>query len=209
MVINKTALPQKRILIVQDYSSPHNDHKIKELYNSLRSLGYYVAVYVHGQSLEKSRAGIERRCKIKPFDLIVTLKTGCLVAGRVANCPRIMVDPDWDAWKRIKLRLGDDKKRMECRGIDNSGPFFEYYLDPGEVTMARQMAERSYIRRSDKAIYGWFTAEAMESDKPEEHLKRFKAISCFPDIHLDKEDGIEVLSRKIDNLLSGHEIESH
>lgn len=109
--IKKDVAPQKRILVVPDYFTPYNAPNVKELYDRLREMGYYVAVYVHGSSLEKSGAGIERRCKVKPFDLIITLETGCLVAGRIANCPRIMVNPDWLSWEYMKRYLGDDKER--------------------------------------------------------------------------------------------------
>lgn len=193
---------QKRILIVPDYFTPYNAPNIKEMYERLRRRRYYVAVYVNGESLEKSRAGIERRCKVKPFDLIVTLETGCLVAGRVASCPRIMVNPDWAVWEWMRLRLGEDKKRMEHRGVDNSGPFYTFYLDREEVAMARHMAERSYLKRSDMPIYGWFTVDAVESHLPEEHLKRFNTSTYIPDLRLDTEKGIDILAGQIDNILT-------
>ncbi|MDE6177308.1 MAG: hypothetical protein K2F71_07190 [Paramuribaculum sp.] len=199
---NKDEPAQKRILIVPDYFTPYNSPNVKELYDCLKRMGYYVAVYVHGNNLEKSRQGLERRCKVKPFDLIVTLETGCLLTTRVTNCPRIMVNPDWSAWEWMKLRLGDDKKRLGCRGIDNSGPFYTYYLNSEEIAMARQMAERANIRRGDTPVYGWFTAEAVESHLPEEHLKRFNTSAYIPDLRLDTEEGICILAQQINNLLT-------
>lgn len=197
-----SAPAQKRILIVPDYFTPYKAPNVRDLYDRLRDMGYYVAVYVHGSSLEKSRAGIERRCKVKPFDLLVTLETGCLMTGRVANCPRVMVNPDWAAWEWMRLRLGEDKNRTEHRGIDNSGSFYTFYLDSGEVAMARHMAERSYFRRSDKPIYGWFTVDTIESHLPQEHLKRFNTSTYIPDLRLDTEEGIDILARQIDNILT-------
>lgn len=200
-VRKESAPAQKRILIVPDYFMPYNAPNVKELYERLCDMGYYVAVYVHGSSLEKSRAGIERRCKVKPFDLIVTLETGCLVAGRVANCPRVMVNPDWVAWEWMRLRLGKDKKRRDCRRI-NGGPFYEFYLDCEEVVMAQHMAERSYMKRSDKPVYGWFTIDQVDSHLPAEHLKRFNTNFYIPDLRLDTQNGIAILARQIHNILT-------
>ncbi|MBD5283388.1 MAG: hypothetical protein HDS31_02100 [Bacteroides sp.] len=184
-----------------DYFTPYNSPNVKELYDGLKHQGYYVAVYVAGNNLEKSRQGLERRCKVKPFDMIITMETGCLLATRVTNCPRIFVNPDWSAWEWMKLRLGEDKQRMECRGIDKSGPFFSYYLNREEIAMARQIAERANIRRGDKSIYGWFTVDVVESHLPEEHLKRFNTCAYIPDLRLDTEEGIYILSQQINNLL--------
>ena len=118
-----------------------------------------------------------------------------------------MVDPDWVAWEWMKLRLGEDRKRLECRGLNNSGPFYEYYLDSEEVAMARQMAERANIRRGDKPVYGWFTVDAVESHLPEEHLKRFNTSTYIPDLRLDTEEGISVLAAQIDNILTENDNE--
>ncbi|MDE7442201.1 MAG: hypothetical protein K2M69_08560 [Muribaculaceae bacterium] len=200
--LKKVEPEHKRILIVPDYFTPYNSPNVKELYDGLKHRGYYVAVYVAGNTLEKSRQGLERRCKVKPFDLIVTLETGCLLATRGNNCTRIFVNPDWSAWEWMKLRLGEDKKPMQCRGIDNSGPFFSYYLNPEEIGMARQMAERANIRRGDKPIYGWFTVDAVESHLPEEHLKRFNTCAYIPDLRLDTEEGIDILATQINNILT-------
>lgn len=117
-----------------------------------------------------------------------------------------MVDPEWSAWEWMRLRLGEDKERMEYRGIDNSGPFFSYYLDREEVAMARRMAERSYFKRSEKPVYGWFTVEAVESHLPEEHIKRFNTSTYILELCLDTNEGIAILARQIDNILrpNGH-----
>ena len=200
--LKKVELEHKRILIVPDYFTPYNSPNVKELYDRLKHQGYYVAVYVAGNTLEKSRQGLERRCKVKPFDLIVTLETGCLLATRVNNCTRIFINPDWSAWEWMKLRIGEDKERMECRGIDNSGPFFSYYLNREEIAMARQMAERANIRCGDNPIYGWFTVDAVEPHLPEEHLKRFDTSAYIPDLSLDTEEGIDILATQINNILT-------
>lgn len=88
------------------------------------------------------------------------------------------------------------------RGIDNSGPFYTYYLNRKEIAMARHMTERSYFKRSDKPVYGWFTADAVESHLPDEHLKRFNTGTHIPDLRLDTEEGIAILARQIDNILT-------
>ena len=62
------------------------------------------------------------------------------------------------------------------------------------------MAERAYIRRGDKPVYGWFTADAIESHLPDEHLKRFTTYAFIPGLRLDTEEGIEILARQIDNI---------
>lgn len=192
----------KRILIVPDYFTPYNSPNIKELHSMLKQMGYYVAVFVPGNTLEQSRQGLERRCKVNPFDLIVTVETGCLIATRVANCPRIFVNPDWAAWEWMGLRLGEDKKRLEHRGIDKSGPFFDFYLNNDEIAVARQMAERAYIKRGPYPAYGWFTEDAVDSHLPEEHLKRFNTSAYIPGLRLDTEEGLAVLAKQIDNILT-------
>ena len=64
------------------------------------------------------------------------------------------------------------------------------------------MAERANIRRGDKPVYGWFTVDAVESHLPDEHLKRFNTSTCIPDLRLDTDDGIDVLARQINNILT-------
>ena len=198
----KVGATQKRILIVPDYFMPYNSPNVKELYDCLKRMGYYVAVYVHGESLEKSRAGIERRCKVKPFDLVVTLETGCLVAARVINCPRIFVNPDWAVWESMKRVLGDSRSRLQSRKDGNNSPVFTYYLNRIEVAMARQMAERANIRRGDKPVYWWFTLDTIDSHITDEHLRRFNTVTYIPDLRLDTDEGIAVLSQQINNLLT-------
>lgn len=185
--LKKNVPSQKRILIVPDYFTPYNSPNVKELYDCLTRGGYYVAVYVHGETLKKSRAGIERRCKVKPFDLIVALETGCVLTTRLANCQRIFVNPDWCAWEWMNLHLGDKTQLRECRGTDDTAPFSTYYLNRPEVAMARGMAERANIKRGDKPVYGWFTVDAVESYLPAEHLKRFKSSTYIPNLRLDSE----------------------
>lgn len=200
--ITEPEVQQKRILIVPDYFIPYDSPYIRELHNLLRQMGHYVAVFVPGNTLEKSRQGLERRCKVKPFDLIVTLETGCLLVGRVTNCPRIMVNPDWTSWEWMKHRLGEDNDRYECRGIDKSGPFFSYYLNVDEVNMARMMAERGNLKRGNQPVYGWFTEDSLESHLPEEHIKRFNTTTYIPNLRFDTEEGINVLARQINAILT-------
>ena len=200
--IKTSVPPQKRILIVPDYFMPYNSPNVKELYDCLKRMGYYVAVYIHGESLVKSRAGIERRCKVKPFDLVVTLETGCLVAARVINCPRIFVNPDWTVWESMKRVLGDSRSRLQSRKDGNNSPVFTYYLNRIEVAMARQMAERANIRRGDKPVYWWFTLDTIDSHITDEHLRRFNTVTYIPDLRLDTDEGIAVLSQQINNLLT-------
>ncbi|MDE5585084.1 MAG: hypothetical protein K2I92_01945 [Muribaculaceae bacterium] len=191
---------QKRILIVPDYFTPYNAPIVKELYRCLKGEGYYVAVYVHGNTLEKSRQGIERRCRVKPFDLIVTLETGCLVATRITNCPRIFVNPDWTAWECMKRLLGDSRERLMSRKDDNNSPFFTYYLNRNEVEMARRIAERANIKRGKELIYGWFSTDA-DPELSEEHLKRFSTAIHIPHFKITT-DGGAILAQDIHNILS-------
>lgn len=192
---------QKRILIVPDYFTPYDAPMVKELYECLKRKGYYVAVYVHGNTLEKSRQGIEHRCKVKPFDLIVTLETGCLLATRITNCPRIFVNPDWNVWESMKSILGNANERIESRQEGNSSPFFTYYINKNEVVMARQMAERANIKRGKELIYGWLSTDA-DPELSEEHLKRFNTALHIPHFKITTGYGIDVFARQIHNILT-------
>ncbi|MDE5585756.1 MAG: hypothetical protein K2I92_05355 [Muribaculaceae bacterium] len=171
---------------------------VRDLYDHLKGMGHYVAVYVHGDTLEKSRHGIERRCKVKPFDLIVTLETGCLLATRITNCPRILVNPDWNTWEDMKRLLGNQTQLAKCRSEDHSGPFFTYYLNNKEVEMARQMAERANIKRGRDLIYGWFSTDA-DPELSEEHMKRFNNALHIPHFKITTGDA-EELARQIHNI---------
>lgn len=190
--------PKKRILIVPDYFTPYNSPQIKLLHSILKKMGYYVAVYVAGNDLEKSRIGIERRCKVQPFDLIVTLETGCMLASRITNCPRIFVNPDWTAWKSMKHLLGEKREVCKCR-IDNGGPVFSYYINQEEIWMARSMAERSNILRGEYPIYGWFSEDAIESNETMEHMKRLNTCTYIPGLRLDTDEGIRILAEQIND----------
>ncbi len=193
--------PEKRILIVPDYFTPYNSPQIKWLHSILKGMGYYAAVYVAGNDLEKSRIGIERRCKAKPFDLIVTLETGCMLASRITNCTRIFVNPDWTAWKSMKRLLGEKEKVYKSR-IDNGGPLFSYSINQEEIWMARSMAERSNILRGQYPIYGWFSEDAIESNETMEHMKRFNTCTYIPGLRIDTDEGISILADQINNILS-------
>lgn len=193
--------PRKRILIVPDYFSPYDAPCVRELYDRLSDMDYHVAIFMAQSSLEKSRMALERRCKSKPFDLIVTLETGCLLAARVTNCQRIFVNPDWAAWEWMKLRLGKEKQKYERRGADKSGPVYSYILNADEIEMARAMAERSNIRRGNHIAAGWFSEEVVDSHLPVEHLKRFNTNTLIPSLRLDTEEGIAILANQIHNIL--------
>lgn len=195
--------PSKRVLIVPDYFTPYNAPAVVELRDRLRQLGHYVAVYVHGKSLEKSRTGIEHRCKQKPFDLVVALETGCLVTSRITNCPRILVNPDWQAWEWMKHQLGENRRlRLYRGGNEHSGPFWSYDLDAWEVAEARRMAERSYIRRGKHCVYGWFSECAVDgTGLTDEHIKRFNSCTYIPGMRLDTDAGIAVLAKQIDKII--------
>lgn len=194
--------PRKRILIVPDYFAPYDAPCVRELYDRLSDMDYHVVVFMAQSTLEKSRLALERRCKSKPFDLIVTLDTGCLLAARVTNCQRIFVNPDWTAWEWMKLRLGDNKQLNEKRGADKSGPVYTYTLDSDEIDMAREMAERSNIRRGSHIAAGWFSEEIVDSHLPVEHLKRFNTNTLIPSLRLDTVEGIAILANQIHNTLT-------
>jgi hypothetical protein len=194
--------PQRRILIVPDFFTPYDSPAVRELYKQLTAMDYQVAVLMPDSTLMKSRQALERRCKSKPFDLIVTLETGCLLAARVTNCQRIFVNPDWCAWEWMNLRLGEEKQKYERRGADKSGPVYSYILNADEIEAAREMAERSNIRRGNHPAAGWFTEDAADSHLPLEHLKRFNTSTFIPSLRLDTEEGIDILATQIHNILS-------
>lgn len=194
--------PQRRILIVPDFFTPYDAPCVRELYIRLSDMDYQVAVLMPDSSLVKARQALERRCKSRPFDLIVTLETGCLLAARVTNCQRIFVNPDWAAWEWMNLRLGDEKQKYERRGADKSGPVYTYILNAGEIEAAREMAERSNIRRGNHSAAGWFTEDAVESHLTIEHLRRFNTSTFIPSLRLDTEKGIDILACQIHNTLT-------
>lgn len=100
----KTMSRKKRILIVPDPFTPDESPVISQLRDKLQQESYYVAVFDSNSQLKCSRKGLERCCKRKPFDLIVTLETGCLLAARITNTPRIFVNPNWTVCKEMKER---------------------------------------------------------------------------------------------------------
>lgn len=194
--------PQSRILIVPDFFTPYDSPAVRELYKQLTAMDYQVAVLMPDSTLMKSRLALERRCKSKPFDLIVTLETGCLLAARVTNCQRIFVNPDWCAWEWMNLRLGEEKQKYERRGADKSGPAYSYILNADEIEAAREMAERSNIRRGNHPAAGWFTEDAADSHLPLEHIKRLNTTTFIPSLRIDTEEGIDILATQIHNTLS-------
>lgn len=171
---------QKRILIVPDYLTPY-DIAMK-LYFILTRMGYDVAVFAHSDSLYESQQELERRCQIKRFDLLVTLYTGCLLASRVTNCPRVFVEPDWTLGEWMKENLGKNRQ-----------------ITRDDMEMALEMADPAYIEHSDKPTYGWFSLSAIESHMTEEHLKRFNTVTSIHDFY-DLSVDIPVVARQINNL---------
>lgn len=196
---------KKRILLVPDYFAPCNAPSIIELRDRLSLMGYYVAVFAAGNTLTQSQKGIERRCKVKPFDLIITIETGCLLASRIVSAPRIFVNPDWTAWEWMKITLGEDKEQCRTRGLDNSGPSRSYFLNREEIAEALKMGERSYIRRGQNGVYGLFSEDSVESHITEEHTKRFNSCCYIPHLRLDTEEGIHILANEIDKIIKTDE----
>lgn len=171
----QTLPPRKRILIVPDYFTPYNAPHITELRECLRRMEYYVTVFAAGNTLERSRLGIERRCKKNPFHLVVTFGSGCLLAARITNAPRIFINPEWRAWEWMKQCLGEKKELIETRKNGNYSPFFTYYLNANEVMEARKMGERSYIRRNGKPSVEWSLTDYRSQDLALEIDKYIKA----------------------------------
>lgn len=180
MVPLKLKRSQKRILIVPDYLTPYD--MAMELYSILTRMGYDVAVFAHSDSLYESRQELERHCRIKRFDLLVTLDTGCLLAARVTNCPRVFVNPDWTLGEWMKENLGKN-----CQ------------ITRDDMEMALEMADPAYIECSDKPTYGWFSLCALESHMTEEHLKHFNTATSIHDFY-DLSVGLPVIARQIDDL---------
>lgn len=194
----------KRIMIVPDYFTPHDSPAVLELRRRLEEKGYRVTVFCAGNSLEKSRWGLERICKRRHYELILTLETGCLLAARIQGSHRIYVNPDWVAWEWMKRMLGEDKVKTRKRG-ERSGPFFCYRLDSDEIAMARDMGARCNIRRGEKLSAGWFTPDEADSHLPEGHMQRFGCAGYPPMTGLDTDAGINNLAKEIDKLMKSYE----
>lgn len=194
----------KRIMIVPDYFMPHDNPAVLELHHRLEEKGCRVTVFCAGNTLKKSQQGLERICKRRNYDLIITIETGCLLAARLSASHRIFVNPDWTAWEWMKLMLGDEKEMVKLRG-DHEGPMFCYHINSDEIDEARDMAARFDIKRSDRLSLGWFSADQMDSHLPEEHQKRFVSATFPPHIGLDTETGIDSLAKEIDKILSSYE----
>lgn len=193
-----------RIMIVPDYFTPHDNPTVLDLRRKLEEKGYRVTVFCAGNTLEKSRRGLERICKRRHYDLILTIETGCLLAARLSASHRIYVNPDWAAWEWMKLHLGEEKVLFEHRG-DNEGPMYGYRVDRDEIDMARYMAQRYNIRKGDGVSYGWFTGDHVDTHMPAEHLNRFGSAAYPPLIGLDTEAGIAALANETDKILKTHE----
>lgn len=198
----------RRIMIVPDYFTPHDSPTVLDLRRKLEEKGYRVTVFCAGNTLEKSRRGLERICKRRHYDLILTIETGCLLAARLSASHRIYVNPDWTAWEWMKLHLGEEKVLFEHRG-DHEGPMFSYRIDRDEIDMARDMAQRYNIRKGDKMSLGWFSEDIVETGEDsrliQEHMKRFGSAAYPPHIGLDTDTGIAALANETDKILKSDE----
>lgn len=191
----------KRILIVPDFFTPYDAPNIGELYDCLKQMGHYVAVFDSCKSLETSRNGLEHRCRVKPFDLIVTIETGCLLATRITNSPRVFVNPNWTVWEELQEALYKGRLPYVLRRNADSDEVNEYLCDKDEVYVAREMAAPSTIRHDGKPVYSWFSQDAIHSDLGEAHLKRFESYCCIGTLDLMANSGIVDLATRIDDLL--------
>lgn len=194
----------RRIMIVPDYFTPHDSPAVLELRQRLEEKGYRVTVFCAGNTLEKSRQGLEHICKRRHYDLILTIETGCLLAARLSASHRVYVNPDWTVWEWMKLHLGEEKTLLGHRG-DHDGPVFCYRVDRDEIDMARNMAQRYNIRKGNKMSYGWFTADQIDTHMTSEHLNRFGSAAYPPLIGLDTEAGIAALANETDKILKMYE----
>ena len=192
----------KRILIVGDYFSPFDHPSVMELRSALNRMGYYAEIFLPSDSLKKTREKLETQVDENPFDLIVTIETGCLLAARMSNFLRIFVNPDWAAWEWMCRLLGEEECRVVHRSEDDYGPYFQYNLNPDEIEMARDMAEPDNIRLNDNMACGWFTQDLVESHLQHEHLKRFNSTTFISGMRLDTEEGISVLAQQINIFLT-------
>lgn len=200
----EAAVNIRRIMIVPDYFTPHDNPAVLELRQRLEEKGYRVTVFCAGNTLETSRRGLERICKRRRYDLILTIETGCLLAARLSSSHRIYVNPDWEAWEWMDLMLGEESVRNEQRG-DHEGPMFSYRIDRDEIDMACDMAQRYNIKKGDRMSLGWFTSDQIDSYLPVDHMARFGSAAYPPLIGLDTEAGIEAIAGQIDNFLKLYE----
>lgn len=198
----------KRIMIVPDYFTPHDSPAVLELRQRLEEKGYRVTVFCAGDTLEKSRQGLERICKRRRYDLILTIETGCLLAARLSASHRIYINPDWAAWEWMEHHLGEEKELIDHRG-DHEDPVFSYRIDCDEIDMARDMAQRYNIRKGDRMSLGWFSEDTVETGEEsrlsQEHMKRFNSCFYIPHLRLDTDEGIRILANETDKMLKTNE----
>lgn len=198
------------ILLIPDYSESAQSAGVVELQRQLQLHCGETAVYYAGDSLEKSRLGVERVCKRQKFDLILTIGSGCLLATRVNNAHRLFINPEWAAWEEMKCRLSEDTERLEKRGMPGESVMplhSHYHLNDTEIAEARRIAERSNIKHGNNLTMGWFTVLGTGNNLPEEHMKRFTSAAFPPRISVDDEDGVAMLCRHIKNLFLSMEEE--
>lgn len=198
----------RRIMIVPDYFMPHDSPAVLELRQRLEEKGYRVTVFCAGNTLERSRHGLERICKRRQYDLVLTIETGCLLAARLSASHRIYVNPDWATWEWMERRLGEEKSLLEHRG-DYESLAFSYRIDRDEIDMARDMGQRYNIRKGDRLSLGWFSEDIVETGEDsrlsQEQMKRFNSCFYIPHLRLDTDDGIRILANEIDKILKTYE----
>ncbi len=157
---------KQRVLIVPDFLYQHTkSDEIAELRQQLIDAGCYVAVFHsfipmfdNSDNLVEARNGLRRRCKTKPFDLIIAFGTGCLFTGRVINCPRIFLNPDWDVWKEMQERLVENAPKKEP-GEENEVRMGNRRVTAKMIRSARQLSEKQEIRPGDKPIIAIYSPD--------------------------------------------------
>lgn len=166
--------PQKRVLVVPNYSSNDAD-LILCFCRALNKYGYHVTLFANELPSDRTRQGLERSCKCKPWDLIITFGSGCLIASRVTNADRMFINPDWEAWRKMPL-----------------------ILDSNELRTVRKMGQISYIKiPDDKMTEAWFTTDMIDTDMAKEHSKRFHFTTYIPCMNLESKERMDTLAKHI------------
>lgn len=169
--------PQKRILVVHDYSTDNTNH-IDEFCLTLRKYGYYVAKFIHGIPSEKERRSLERCCRRYPWDMIVTFRGACLLATGVANTHRLFINPEWAVWTRLSS------------------------LDKQALAAVRKMGETICIKTADNIMAtSWFTSNNIESEIVTQHQKYFHSTTYVP-TEPGVEKGMAKLAKMVHNYLT-------
>ena len=169
---------RKRILIVPDLLTPADSPIADALRDELQKLDYHVEVLCRNREIKQLRRLLERHCRRSHVDLVVTLESGCLLAGRLTGVTRIFANPYWEVWKEMK-RLGYRREEWE---------------------MARTAGLKEHILRDgNHSALGWFTPDLMGEEAPKTHMMRFHTAFYPPHIDLQTAGGIHELARHIHN----------